>query len=229
MGFLSGKLRSKPQRKLSEPTYQTPEYGQQPVIIPQKDRPKPTKYGPHFQKGPQQEDIYNRRANGGEIPAGHPDLHDRAHTFHQPRQHHAYSDPFETRPEVWSNQMRAEHGMYHIAGDRKDAQTRQNEANLHIANHARVGARHPFNPANGPNIKTGIVAAQALVIRENTVVQGRDGFVHKYPQAYKAEKALQTHDEEVMRRRKAAKYRRDEMVKLQVNYDKWATEAQKPR
>lgn len=167
MGFLSGKLRSKPQRKLSEPTYQTPEYGQQPALIPQKDQPKPTKYGPHFQKGPQQEEIYDRRANGERIPLGHPDLRDRAHTFHQPRQHHAYSDPFDTRPQKWSKQMTAEHGIYHIAGDRKDAQTRQNEANLHIANHARVGPRHAFNPANGPIIKTGIEAAQDLVIRAN--------------------------------------------------------------
>ncbi|KAK4868397.1 hypothetical protein LT330_007119 [Penicillium expansum] len=228
MGFLSGKLRSKPQRKLSEPTYETPAYGQQPVIPP-KDQPKPSKYGPHFQKGPQQEDIYNRRANGEIIPPGHPDLHDRAHSFHQPRQYHAYSDPFETRPEAWSNQMSAEHNKYHFAGDAKDAQTRQYEVDLKLANHAKTGPRHPFDPANGQKIKTGIAAAQALAIRANIVVQGRDGFVHKYPQAYKNEEALETHNDEVQRRRKAAQKKRAEYNALSADYDKWATAAQKQK
>ncbi|CAI7597532.1 unnamed protein product [Penicillium viridicatum] len=160
MGFLSGKLRSKPQRKLSEPTYQTPEYGQQPALIPQKDQPKPTKYGPHFQKGPQQEDIYDRRANGERIIPGHPDLHNRAHTFHPPRQHHAYSDPFETRPQEWSNQMKAEHKLYHTAGDKDDPQARKNKAVSDATYHLKVGPKHPFIPDHGPALKVGIAAAQ---------------------------------------------------------------------
>ncbi|KGO74997.1 hypothetical protein PITC_032350 [Penicillium italicum] len=226
MGFLSGKLRSKPQRKLSDPTYETPAYGQQPVIPPM-TQPEQSKFGPHFQKGPQQEEIYNRRATGEIIPPGHPDLHDRAHSFHQPRQHHAYSDPFETRPETWSSQMNAEHTEYHVAGDIKDPQALQNEVDAHAAYHLRVGSKHPFIPAHGPMIKTGIAAAQAMVTRENLVVQGRDGFVHKYPQAYKTETALQKHDLEVERRRKAAEKKRGVHTILNANYDKWAKEARK--
>lgn len=160
MGFLSGKLRSKPERKLSEPTYETP-------VARKHYEDKPGPYGPHFQKGPQQEDIYNRRANGERIPRGHPDLHNRANSFHQPREHHAYSDPFETRPKKWTNQMVAEHTKYHAAGDFKDAQTRQYEVDLHIANQLSVRPDRTFNPANGQKIKTGIVAAQALVTRGN--------------------------------------------------------------
>ncbi|KGO40593.1 hypothetical protein PEX2_042660 [Penicillium expansum] len=228
MGFLSGKLRSKPQRKLSEPTYETPAYGQQPVI-PSKNQHEPNKYGPHFQKGPQQEEIYKRRANGERIPPGHPDLHDRAHSFHQPRQHHAYSDPFETRPGVWSNQMDAKHKKYHFAGDIKDPQALQNHVDTHEAHHLRVGPKHPFIPAHGPMLKTGIAAAQAMVTRENLVVQGREGFVQKYPQAYKTEMALERHDREVGNRRRAAEKKRTEHTTLSANYDKWAREAQKQR
>ncbi|KAJ5426325.1 hypothetical protein N7465_001395 [Penicillium sp. CMV-2018d] len=229
MGFLSGKLRSKPQRKLSEPTYQTPEYGQQPALIPQKDQPKPTKYGPHFQKGPQQEEIYDRRANGERIPPGHPDLHNRAHTFHPPRQHPVYSDPFETRPQEWSNQMSAEHKLYHTAGDKNDPQARKNKAVSDAAYHLKVGPRHPFIPDHGPALKVAIAAAEEIRTRENLAVQGREGFVQKYPQAYKTEAALERHDTEVKKRRKSAGKKGSTHNMLKDNYAKWAIEAQRQR
>lgn len=63
--------------------------------------------------------------------------------------------------------MVAEHTKYHAAGDFKDAQTRQYEVDLHIANQLSVRPDRTFNPANGQKIKTGIVAAQALVTRGN--------------------------------------------------------------
>ncbi|CAI7629981.1 unnamed protein product [Penicillium glandicola] len=155
MGFLSGKLRAKPERKLSEPIYETPEAYNRATQVP-------SIYGPHFQKGPQQAEIYDRRANGESIPLGHPDLRDRAHSFHQPRQHHAYSDPFVKRPKQWPNQMDAEHKKYHIAGDLKDPQALQNEIDVQTAARLRVGSRYKFEPANGQKIKAGIAATQSI-------------------------------------------------------------------
>ncbi|KAJ5849147.1 hypothetical protein N7534_007836 [Penicillium rubens] len=204
MGFLSGKLRSKPERKLSEPTYETPKYGEQSVARHYAQH-QPSKFGPHFEKGPAQEEIYDRRANGERMLPGHPDLRDRAHSFHQPRQHHAYSDPFETRPPEWSNQMNL-----------------QNEAILKTAHDLRVGERWPFNPADGPILQTAMVAARAETMKQNHVVQGREGFVQKYPQAYKDEKALGTHNTEVERRRGAAVRRRAQEGAVQGKYAIWA-------
>jgi hypothetical protein len=166
MGFLSGKLRSKPERKLSEPTYETPKYGEQSVARHYAQH-QPSKFGPHFEKGPAQEEIYDRRANGERMLPGHPDLRDRAHSFHQPRQHHAYSDPFETRPPEWSNHMVAEYQRYHYSGDNKNPQNLQNEAILKTAHDLRVGERHPFNPADGPFLQTAMVAARAETMKQN--------------------------------------------------------------
>ncbi|KAJ6183678.1 hypothetical protein N7519_004979 [Penicillium mononematosum] len=220
MGFLSGKLRSKPERKLSEPTYETPKYGEQSVARHYAQH-QPSKFGPHFQKGPAQEEIYDRRANGERMLPGHPDLRDRAHSFHQPRQHHAYSDPFETRPPKWSNQMDAEYKQYHSSGDNKTPQNVQNEAYMTTAHRLPVGDKHPFNPAHGPILQTGIAAARAEVMKQNHVVQGREGFVQKYPQSYKDEKALETHNTEVKNRRQAAANRRGQEDTLQRKYAIW--------
>jgi hypothetical protein len=59
-----------------------------------------------------------------------------------------------------------------------------------------------------------------------SVVQGREGFVQKYPQSYKDEKALGTHHRQIKERRQAAATRRDQEDTLQIKYATWTKRAE---
>lgn len=166
MGFFSSSPRSKPQRKHSEPTYETPEYDQQPVSH-QYFQAKPSPYGPHFQKAPAQEHILNRRANGEKIAQGHPDLHNRAHSFHEPRQPHEFSIPYETRPMPWPAHVVAEYNEYHVFDKRKDARALEQNRTISEAKVKTVGKNTPYNPEYGKLYKDGISAAISGRIEAN--------------------------------------------------------------
>ncbi|CAG8895260.1 unnamed protein product [Penicillium egyptiacum] len=164
MSFFSGSSGSRPRRQRSEPTYETPPYDQQPQAR-QYVQHQQSKYGPHFQKGPMQEQIYDRRADGEKIPQGHPDLRDRANSFHQPRQHHEYSDPFKKIPQKWSKQMDAEWKSYHALSDRNEDE--DTEA-IRLAYHVGVGRKHKPHPDQGTTIKAGISASDAWAVHLNS-------------------------------------------------------------
>ncbi|KAJ5458684.1 hypothetical protein N7475_010072, partial [Penicillium sp. IBT 31633x] len=156
--------------------------------------------------------IYERRADGEVIPQGHPDLHDRAHTFHHPRQHHEYSDPFVKIPKSYSRQMVAEHNEYHVIGDDRQNTTRKKIVTAAVS--LSIGAKVEVNEHHGSFIYNAIGPA--------VEGRGRSGFVHKYPQAYEDEKAMKSHEKEINDRRiQANRYRRWENT-LHENHAKWS-------
>lgn len=111
-----------------------------------------------------QEEIYERRVDGEKIPRGHPDLRDRAHSFHQPRQHHEYSDPFKKIPEQWSRQMKAEREHYHALADRKDD---EDTKTIRLANQLKVGRRNKPHAEDSAVITAGISANAAWAAHAN--------------------------------------------------------------
>ncbi|CRL26731.1 unnamed protein product [Penicillium camemberti] len=221
MGLFSGKSRSKAQRQPSEPPYETPEYGQQPVMR-RTAQPEHSKFGPHFQKGPLQEQIYERRADGERIPTGHPDLRDRAHSFHQPREHHEYSDPFKKIPKQWSRQMQAEREHYHALCDRKE----EDQA-IRLADALPVGRKVKPHPNDSTVIKAGITANEAWAAHCNMGAQARGGFAQKYPQSYENLDAIATHEKEVAKSRARAEGYRDKSNFLAEKHTRWALQMDK--
>lgn len=73
----------------SEPAYEVREPMSRRYAQPQES----SYYGPHFEKGLKQEEIFNRRAEGDRFSRDHPELRDRAHSFHDPIRQHEYPPP----------------------------------------------------------------------------------------------------------------------------------------
>ncbi|KAF3384112.1 hypothetical protein DPV78_012910 [Talaromyces pinophilus] len=81
--------------------------------------PAPSYYGPHFEKGHSQEEIWNTRQRkklwrGKKLDevAFREEFRHRTHTFEQPVQQHQYSTPYEVRPIPWTKQMSVEYNEY---------------------------------------------------------------------------------------------------------------------
>ncbi|CAP97191.1 hypothetical protein EN45_084430 [Penicillium chrysogenum] len=218
MSFFTGSSSSRPRRQPSEPTYETPTYDQQPQVRRYAQNQQ-SKFGNHFQKGSVQEEIYDRRADGENIPAGHPDLRDRAHSFHEPIQPHKYSDPFKKIPQQWSGQMRAERSNYHALCDRK--KDKDSEA-IRLASDLGMGRKHKARPEQGTIIKAGISGCEAWAAHSNRAGQARDGFAHKYPQSYEDLGATATHHNEVTKSRERAKGFRLKATVLAGKHTRWA-------
>ncbi|KXG49251.1 uncharacterized protein PGRI_031210 [Penicillium griseofulvum] len=149
---------SRPQRQQSDPIYD-----QQPAV-PEHPSLHPSKFGPHFQKGQQQEQIYLRRAEGENIPPGHPDLHGRAHTFHPPRQIHEFTDPYVKNPNRYSKQMEAERAHYKSLALRKDRET---EEAIRRATKVKIGYNNTPHEEHGLVIETALARTSSRLIQAN--------------------------------------------------------------
>lgn len=145
-------------RSHSEPASEAPKHEGYQTMSRRNAQSRKSHYGPHFEKGPQQEEIFDRRAAGERFPKGHSELRDRAHTFHQPRQQHEYSDPYRKVPQPWTNQMTAEHRYYHALSDSKVPKTSKEVAQK--AQRLRFGPKNPPTNQQGKDIEKALGSAQ---------------------------------------------------------------------
>lgn len=117
-------------------------------------------FGPHFEKGPHQEEIFDRRAGGERFPQGHPELRGRAHSFHPPIRQHTYTEPYEKVPQPWTNQMKTEHYHYKALSAGSDSTTKHKK-NVNTAKGVKVGTGHTPTKAQRDVIQKGIESADA--------------------------------------------------------------------
>ncbi|KAJ5578277.1 uncharacterized protein N7459_007241 [Penicillium hispanicum] len=171
----------------------------------QEDRRPPAYHGPHFEKGPVQEDIWNRRANGQTVTQQ--DVLGRAHSFEPPVRRHQYSDPYETRPMDFTPRMKDEYNHYSDLTKSKLHSTYRQAARN--ADAVRVGRNVPPTEEQCRAIEAGFAPASAARKLANSVVQARTGFDQKYPQAYQSIDAVESHRKEVANRRGSANDLRD--------------------
>lgn len=144
-------------RHHSEPVPEAPKHeGCQPMSR-RNAQPQKSHYGPHFEKGPHQEEIFDRRAAGERFPMDHPELRDRAHSFHHPRQQHQYTVPYEKMPQPWTSLMQAEHDYYHALSDGKEAKAYTKA--IGKAMNTPVGRNTVPMIEHGDKIKAGIIPA----------------------------------------------------------------------
>lgn len=127
--------------------------------------PAPSYHGPHFEKGPSQEEIWNTRQTKepwqfdkkvDEVAFRQEYCH-RAPTFQQPVQEHQYSAPYEVRPIPWTKQMSAEYDEYKIL----DGSNKVNRAGVREANKTKVGRNYVPTEDHGRAIEEGISYAIA--------------------------------------------------------------------
>lgn len=98
--------------------------------------PQPNKYGPGFQQGPRQEEIFDKRTSGERVSKE--DLHGRHHSVqfdrleeNKPKEYgsnmtpkqpvipkHQLSDPYEKIPPVYTTQMKSEYNRYKDLSDK---------------------------------------------------------------------------------------------------------------
>lgn len=211
----------KPSWPSSEPAYEVrvPESGRRYAPLP-----TPSHYGPHFEKGPSQEEIWNTRKKK-EIWHSEKEMDNlnvreeyrsRAHSFHEPVKRHQYSDPYEKRPVPWTDQMVAERDEYHRFSDVDRGVTQA----ITDAKKVRVGRKVTPIPDHGKQIMHGISIVKASRLETNRAVQSRTGFNQKYPQAYE-EKGLEGHTRQVNTNRTRAINMRKSEKELVKNYDTW--------
>ncbi|KAJ5366763.1 hypothetical protein N7541_000704 [Penicillium brevicompactum] len=108
MGFFSRQSGSKSERAPEAPEYNV-------RLAEYEAKHKPSYYGPNFHRGPEQEEIFDRRRNGEKFPRDHPELRNRAHSY-DTTDKHKVSDPYETRPLPWKNQVQADYDRYKYLG-----------------------------------------------------------------------------------------------------------------
>lgn len=160
--------RKKLSQSMTEPLYE--------VRDPQSGRryapaPAPSYYGPHFEKGPSQEEIWNTRQRKevwhSQKRVDEVEFQDeycrRAHTFHQPVHQHQYSTPYEVRPIPWTNQMSAEYNDY----KRLEKKNEINRPPVKEAKDTTVGRKQLPTIAHGEIIESGISYAIAGRIGAN--------------------------------------------------------------
>ncbi|KAJ5174468.1 uncharacterized protein N7482_000345 [Penicillium canariense] len=186
-------------------------------------RPPPSYHGPHFEKGPAQEAIWNsRRENHTVTPE---DIRGRSHSFHDPIRHHEYSSPYEKRPVPWTARMDEEYAHYR-------QQCKSNADNKRISNAAKdvkVGKNIVPEASHGSQIRDGIEKARAGIIQANRGGQERAGFMNKYPRAYGSSQAIEDHEKQVGQQRKsAANYRNTEGF-LKTKYQQWESRMRETR
>lgn len=160
--------RKKLSQSLTEPLYEVrdPHSGRRYAPCP-----APSYYGPHFEKGPSQEEIWNTRQRK-EIWRSEKKMDEavfrdeycrRAHTFQQPARQHQYSTPYEVRPLPWTNQMSAEYDEYKLLEQENEI----NRSGVKDAWKARVGRNHVPTVDHGRAIEAGISHANAGRIGAN--------------------------------------------------------------
>jgi hypothetical protein len=152
---------SKPIRRRSGFAYEVwqPEYPYQVAR-----EPLPSYYGPDFKKGPAQEEVFNRRALGENSLKGHPELRNRAHSFHHPRQEHVYSNPFMKQPTPYPPQMNKDYLYYKGLSD--EVGVSENAA-IAAVSAISIGRKNTPTISQGSQIQAGIDMGAAGVIRIN--------------------------------------------------------------
>lgn len=154
--------RKKLSQTMTEPLYEVryPESGRRYAPAP-----APSYHGPHFEKGPSQEEIWNTRQTKELWQSGkridevtfRQEYCHRAHTFQQPVQKHQYSTPYEVRPTPWTNKMSAEYNEYKVLED----SNKVNRAGVKKANQTQVGRNYAPTQDHGRAIEDGISYAIA--------------------------------------------------------------------
>ncbi|KAJ5675220.1 uncharacterized protein N7477_005154 [Penicillium maclennaniae] len=166
--------------------------------------PQPGKYGPAFQQGPRQEEIFDRKASGERVSEH--DLHGRNHSVHIiPK--HQLPDPYEKVPPIYTAQMKSDHNRYKDLSERPKVPVRGDQA--------------PTNE-QGRFIKDREADARGGRIAANTAAQARSGISHKYLQAYENKAAIITHHTQVHAKlTQADSYRKSEQD-LDKRHHAWA-------
>lgn len=158
-----------PDYSRSEPGYDVQVQSQHRHTRP----PPPSHFGPHFEKGPAQDELWNARGRRdvwksenppGPVTPREQNIH-RAHSFQAPIRKHEYSRPYEKRPEGgWTPQMEAERDEYHRLSDTKVEGAEKKIAHAHAE---QVGRSHQPTAAQGAVIAEGARAAKACLTRAN--------------------------------------------------------------
>ncbi|KAJ5439733.1 uncharacterized protein N7458_010731 [Penicillium daleae] len=176
--------------------------------------PLPGYHGPHFHRGPAQEDIWNQRQQN--IQISYEDIRGRSHTFHSPIEQHQYSNPYELRPGPFTKRMEQEYADY-----KKKAETcGTNRSAVKQAKNVPVGRNYVPETIHGRQIMTAVDLAIEGRIQANAAAQARAGFQQKYPQAYK-DNAIVSHWIEASNARKAASAYREAEVSLRKLHGRW--------
>ncbi|KAJ5892662.1 hypothetical protein N7504_009353 [Penicillium tannophilum] len=188
--------------------------------------PAPRPYhGPHFEKGPAQEELWNARGSTQVFDpyqplrsvAARPETRGRAHSIHQSRIQPVISDPYEKRPMPYTARAHADYAAYKSLSDVRGII--KNE--VREAKKIKPGRTGEPPDSQREGIIHGMERAKAARIMANRSFQGREGFVQKYPQAYDNLDALESHNEQAQNERRSAdKYRKSEN-KLNGNLQVW--------
>ncbi|KAJ5348328.1 uncharacterized protein N7506_001581 [Penicillium brevicompactum] len=199
MGLFSRKSALKAERGPEAPEYNVRQAQREAMN-------QPTHFGPNFYQGPEQQEIFDRRQNGEvfewDKDWSHPELINRAHSYDTTVEH-KYSDPYVKRPAPWNTQMVAEREYYKDLGHGKHY--RPLEADV------KPGLKTYFGDKRKPTEKDREVnqTARAAATKgrnlANRAMQAREGFDHKYPQAYEDHAAIATHRKQIDQSRNTAK------------------------
>ncbi|KAJ6134669.1 hypothetical protein N7523_000991 [Penicillium sp. IBT 18751x] len=186
-----------------------------------------SKFGPEFKKGPLHEEIYDRRAQGEVIPSNARILQGRSHSIVLPPDQHRYSDPYEKRTQPYTPMMKKEYEEYKNTGDGPQGSWSAYNEEIGKSKDLQIGRRTVPTNEHGRSFVAGIKKADEAVAASNRAGQSRQGFEHKYPQAYENMAAIQTHHLQITAlRSKSASYREDQQY-LQDKQAKWAARMDK--
>ncbi|KAJ5578635.1 uncharacterized protein N7459_007599 [Penicillium hispanicum] len=186
--------------------------------------PKPY-HGPHFEKGPAQEELWDARGSREvwdpykpeRSVAARPETHGRAHSIHQSRMEHHYSDPYEKRPVPYTARTRADYKAYK---DPSEGHGWMSEK-VGAAKNIQIGRKHfPEDSQRDAILEAREVATSGRYMA-NLAVQGRVGFEQKYPQAYESRDAIRRHTKQVTSQSDSAKSFRDSQEYLDHHLAAW--------